>query len=104
HHTVSVAGLLGGGPLILPGELTLAHHGILFLDELPEFRRDVLEGLRQPLESGQITIVRAHGRCALPCRIVLVAARNPCPCGWNGSRRRACTCADGAVFRYHNRI
>ncbi len=104
HHTISAAALIGGGSLPQPGEVSLAHHGVLFLDELTEFRRDVLESLRQPLEDRVVTVARA--RCALtfPARFQLVAAANPCPCGWLGDRARPCTCSPGAVARYRARL
>ena len=104
HHTVSYAGLVGGGPNVSPGEITLAHRGVLFLDELPEFRREVLEALRQPIEEGRILISRAARRTELPARFQLICAMNPCPCGWRGHDRIPCTCAPGAVIRYQNRI
>jgi magnesium chelatase family protein len=103
HHTISKQALVGGGTLKLqPGEVTLAHLGILFLDELPEFRRDTLEALRQPLESGQITISRTHAAFTFPCRFTLVAAMNPCPCGYAGTPR--CTCSPTAVAKYQKRL
>ncbi|HUP18770.1 MAG TPA: ATP-binding protein, partial [Gemmatimonadota bacterium] len=104
HHTVSTAALLGGGTPIRPGEVSLAHRGVLFLDELPEFRRDALEGLRQPLEDGDVVIGRVHARHRFPTRFQLVAAMNPCPCGWDGDLRRRCRCPSGAPERYRGRI
>jgi magnesium chelatase family protein len=103
HHTISTAGLVGGGTPPRPGEVTLAHRGVLFLDELGEFARDALEALRQPLEDGRVTIVRAHHAVALPCRFMLVAATNPCPCG-KGPESPECDCAPGAVARYQARV
>lgn len=104
HYSTSLAGLVGGGAnRIRPGMITLAHHGVLFLDEMPEFGAK-LEALRQPLEDGVVTISRAHGALSLPARVMLVAARNPCPCGWRGDRERACTCTPLAVERYQRRI
>lgn len=104
HHTTSYAGLVGGGPLASPGEITLAHCGVLFLDELPEFRREVLESLRQPLETGHVSISRAARQVELPARFQLVAAMNPCPCGYRGHPRIACSCAPTFVERYRRRI
>jgi magnesium chelatase family protein len=104
HHTVSYAGLVGGGSPPAPGEITLAHGGVLFLDELPEFRRDALEALRTPLEEGLIRLGRAGARLELPARFQLVAAMNPCPCGYLGHPRTPCTCAPSAVERYRQRI
>jgi magnesium chelatase family protein len=104
HHTVSFAGMVGGGPLVAPGEITLAHGGVLFLDELPEFQREVLEALREPLETGRILISRARGHIELPARFQLVAAMNPCPCGWLGHPRVACHCPPTVVQRYRRRI
>jgi len=104
HHTVSDAGLVGGGSTPGPGELSLAHQGVLFLDELPEFRRSALEALRQPLEEGSLVVARVSGRIRLPCRTMLVAAMNPCPCGWAGSARGSCRCAPGTIERYQGRI
>ncbi len=104
HHTTSYAGLVGGGPNATPGEVTLAHGGVLFLDELPEFRRDVLEALREPIESGCVTISRATQRVDLPARFQLVAAMNPCPCGYRGHPRVPCKCPPTFVERYRRRI
>lgn len=104
HHTISDAGLLGGGAHPMPGEVSLAHHGVLFLDELPEFHRNVLEVLRQPLEDGHVTISRAAGSVTFPSRFILVAAMNPCPCGYFGDPRRACNCGALKVQNYRNRI
>ena len=104
HHTVSTAALVGGGSIPRPGEVSLAHHGILFLDELPEFNRDALEVLRQPLEDGFVSISRVHASYAYPADFCLVAAMNPCPCGFFGDRYRACTCSPGAVQKYQKRI
>lgn len=103
HHTISAAGLIGGGTPPRPGEATLAHRGVLFLDELCEFRRDVLEALRAPLEAGEVSIARAGGRCSLPCRFMLVAAANPCPCG-RGEADPDCTCTPLAVQRYQGKL
>lgn len=104
HHTTSQAGLVGGGAgKIRPGMITLAHHGVLFLDEFPEFGSK-LEVLRQPLEDGHITISRAHGSVLLPADFLLVAARNPCPCGWRGDRERSCTCTPHTLERYQRRV
>jgi magnesium chelatase family protein len=103
HHTISPAGLVGGGTPPRPGEATLAHRGVLFLDELCEFRRDALEALRAPLEAGEVAISRAAGRRTLPCRFMLVAAANPCPCG-RGEADPDCSCAPGAVQRYQGRL
>lgn len=104
HHTVSDAGLIGGGSIPRPGEVSLAHQGVLFLDELPEFRRNVLEALRSPLEDRRVTVVRAHGALTFPASFVLVAAMNPCPCGFLGDARRPCRCATGEITRYHRRV
>ena len=102
HHSVSDAGLVGGGSPPRPGEVSLAHRGVLFLDELPEFRRNVLELLRQPLEDGHVVLVRARGTLRFPARLLLVAAMNPCPCGYEGSDR--CTCDPGRIARYRGRV
>jgi len=104
HHTISYAGLVGGGSPPQPGEITLAHCGVLFLDELPEFRRETLEALRQPMESGTVLISRVGHRLDLPARFQLVAAMNPCPCGFEGHPRIPCRCSPGAVQRYRQRI
>ncbi len=104
HHTISDAGLMGGGNQISPGEVSLAHHGVLFLDELPEFHRRVLESLRQPLESKSVTISRASGTMDFPCDFMLLAAMNPCPCGYLGDPRHACRCSPADVKRYRKKI
>jgi magnesium chelatase family protein len=104
HHTISEVAMVGGGSIPRPGEISLAHNGVLFLDELPEFDRRVLEALRQPLEEGRVTIARSARTSAFPARFMLVAAMNPCPCGFLGDRRRACRCSDPQIQRYANRI
>lgn len=104
HHSASHVALIGGGAVPRPGEVTLAHHGILFLDECPEFGRRALEALRQPLEEHSVTISRAAGAVRFPARFLLVAAMNPCPCGYRGHPQRACTCAEGEVARYASRL
>lgn len=104
HHTISSAGLSGGGSTPKPGELSLAHNGILFLDELPEFRRDSLEVLRQPLEDGNVTISRVNATLTYPCNIMLIASMNPCKCGYFGDSRRQCTCTPTQVNHYRSRI
>lgn len=104
HHTISDAGMVGGGNPPAPGEISLAHHGVLFLDELPEFHRRSLEVLRQPLEEGQVTISRALTSTTFPARFMLVAAMNPCPCGYLGDPRRACKCSPMLIERYIARI
>ncbi len=104
HHTTSHAGLVGGGRTIRPGEITLAHRGILFLDELPEFPQAVLEVLRQPLEDKVVTISRASGTLTFPSNFILVAAQNPCPCGYYGDTERSCTCPPAAVARYAKKV
>jgi magnesium chelatase family protein len=104
HHTISNAGLTGGGTIPRPGEVSLAHHGVLFLDELPEFNRDVLEVMRQPLEDGHVTIARAAASLTYPAKFTLVAAMNPCPCGFYGDSLKPCTCSQGAVNKYLQRI
>jgi magnesium chelatase family protein len=104
HHTISHAGLVGGGRIPRPGEITLSHRGVLFLDELPEFGHAVLEVLRQPLEDRVVTISRARGTLTFPANFMMVAAMNPCPCGYYGDSGRPCSCSDGAVARYQKRI
>jgi len=104
HHTISAAGLVGGGLHPQPGEVTLAHNGLLFLDELPEFRRNVLEVLRQPMEDGRVTISRAGNQLSYPAQFMLIAAMNPCPCGYSGDSRRECTCTHSQIQRYRSRI
>lgn len=104
HHTVSAVGLVGGGPMCRPGEISLAHNGVLFLDELLEFRRPVLEALRQPLEEGLVSIVRARRSITYPANFMLVAALNPCPCGHLGSRVRTCTCSLAGIAAYRSRL
>jgi magnesium chelatase family protein len=104
HHTVSHAGLVGGGSYPRPGEISLAHHGVLFLDELPEFHRDVLEVMRQPLEDGFVSIARASQSLSFPSRFQLVSAMNPCPCGFFGDQRRQCQCSPPQIRRYLMRI
>jgi magnesium chelatase family protein len=104
HHTISNAGLVGGGTIPRPGEVSLAHHGVLFLDELPEFRRDVLEVMRQPMEEGYVTISRAARSLTFPARFTLAAALNPCPCGYFNDDRRDCICTPPLISRYLARI
>lgn len=104
HHTISDVGLLGGSTNPTPGEVSLAHHGVLFLDELPEFKRSTLEVLRQPLEDGKVVISRAAGTMTFPADIMLVAAMNPCPCGFYGHPKRECRCAPGQIERYRQRV
>jgi magnesium chelatase family protein len=104
HHTVSVAGMAGGGPAVRPGEISLAHNGVLFLDELLEFGRPVLEALRQPLEERAIAVVRARRTVVFPADFMLVAALNPCPCGHLGNRLRTCTCSQLAIGAYRAKL
>ena len=104
HHTISDAGLVGGGHIPKPGEISLAHHGILFLDEFPEFRKNVLESLRQPLESGVVTISRSSATATYPARFMLLGAMNPCPCGYYGDTQRSCRCSMTQIRQYQGRI
>ena len=104
HHTISDVGLLGGGTNPGPGEVSLAHNGVLFLDELPEFRRQTLEVMRQPLEDGYVTISRAAGTLTFPSNFMLVAAMNPCPCGYYGDSKRQCRCSVRQIENYRQRI
>ena len=104
HHTISDVALVGGGAIPRPGEISLAHHGVLFLDEMPEFSRHVLDVLRQPLEEGHISIARAARTVSFPARFVLVAAMNPCPCGYRGDPKRACRCTPQQVAKYRGRV
>jgi len=104
HHTISDAGLIGGGKNPKPGEVSLSHNGVLFLDELPEFKKNVLEVLRQPMEDGQVTIARASSTVTYPANFMLVAAMNPCPCGFLGDPKRECTCTSVQIQRYRSKI
>jgi magnesium chelatase family protein len=104
HHSISDAGLIGGGSIPRPGEVSLAHNGVLFLDESPEFRRPVLDGLRQPLEEGAVTLTRISGSLRYPARFMLIAAMNPCPCGYYGDRSRDCVCTPYQIRRYRARL
>ena len=104
HHTISDAGLIGGGSIPKPGEVSLAHHGVLFLDELPEFRKNVLEVLRQPLEDARVTISRAVGSITYPASIMLVSAMNPCPCGFLGDTQHECSCTPQQIQRYRAKV
>jgi magnesium chelatase family protein len=104
HHTISNVALVGGGTIPRPGEISLAHHGVLFLDEIPEFDRRVLEVLRQPLEDACVTIARAARTAVFPARFVLIAAMNPCPCGFLGDERRVCRCTPDQIARYRGRL
>jgi magnesium chelatase family protein len=104
HHTISFAGLVGGGKVPGPGEISLAHRGVLFLDELPEFGTRLLEMLRQPMEDKQLTIARSAGSLTFPSNFMLIGAMNPCPCGWYGDPVKECTCSNAMVTRYQKRI
>jgi len=104
HHTASASALSGGGPALRPGEISLAHNGVLFLDELPEFHRDVLEAMRQPLEDGEVTVARAGGTLHMPARFQLVCAMNPCRCGWRGHPSGRCTCSAREAEKYAEKI
>jgi len=104
HHTATIPALVGGGVPVMPGEVSLAHHGVLFLDELPEFKRGVLESLRQPVEDGSVTLARAQAHVTFPSEVMLVGAMNPCPCGWSGHPVRECSCGWEASQRYMSRV
>ncbi len=104
HHTISQTALVGGGALAKPGEISLAHHGVLFLDELPEFTRSAIEVMRQPLEEGTVTIARAAGTFTYPARFQLVASMNPCPCGYRGTRSAECRCDEAMVAKYVSKL
>lgn len=104
HHTISAAAIAGGGTVPKPGEISLAHNGVLFLDELPEFRRDVIEAMRQPIEDGKVTVSRVSGTLTYPSSIMLVGAMNPCPCGFFGHPTKQCICSQNSVRKYLNRI
>ncbi|MBI1862966.1 YifB family Mg chelatase-like AAA ATPase, partial [Candidatus Microgenomates bacterium] len=104
HHTTSRVGLIGGGSIPVPGEISLAHRGVLFLDEFAEFPRSVIESLRQPMEDGIVTVSRAAGSLTFPARFVLVAASNPCPCGYLGHPKRTCKCLPGTIIKYKKRL
>jgi len=104
HHTISNVALVGGGAIPRPGEISLAHHGVLFLDEMPEFDRRVLEVLRQPLEEGRVTVARAARTAVFPAKFLLIAAMNPCPCGFHGDERRACRCPPTVIAKYRGRL
>ena len=104
HHTISRVGLIGGGSVPAPGEISLAHRGILFLDELPEFPHSVLESMRQPIEDGKVSIARASGNVVFDCKFLLMAASNPCPCGYVGHPKKTCHCSAGSIMRYRKRL
>lgn len=104
HHTISAVGLSGGGAHPKPGEISLSHNGVLFLDELPEFRKDVLEVMRQPLEDGTVTITRASGTYTYPCNIMMIASMNPCPCGFFGDKKHHCTCTPKKISQYLGKV
>jgi len=104
HHTVSDVGLIGGGTIPKPGEISMAHHGVLFLDEMPEFSRAALEALRQPLEEGSVTVTRAYGAMTFPAKVMLIASMNPCPCGFAGSPSRACLCVPSQIQKYRSKV
>ena len=104
HYSITPAALIGGGKIAKPGEISLAHNGVLFLDELPQFNKNTLELLRSPMEEGQVNINRLSGNIVYPCRFMLVASMNPCPCGYYGSKEKECTCSETAIYKYMNRL
>ena len=104
HHSASAASIIGGGRIPHPGEVSLSHHGVLFLDEFPEYRREVLEALRQPLEDGEVTVSRVEAQITFPCRFLLAASMNPCPCGYYNDPHRECTCTPGQLQRYRGKV
>ena len=104
HHTITPVSLIGGGTSPKPGEISLAHYGVLFLDELPQFNKNMLELLREPLEDGNITINRMNGSLTYPCKFMLVASMNPCPCGYYGSPEKECTCSEKSILNYMGKI
>jgi magnesium chelatase family protein len=104
HHTISDVALIGGGQTPKPGEVSLAHNGVLFLDEIPEFKRNVLEVLRQPIENGEVTVSRAVASITYPASFMLVSAMNPCPCDYLSDPRHQCTCTPGQTYRYRRRV
>ncbi|MCD6408439.1 YifB family Mg chelatase-like AAA ATPase [bacterium] len=104
HHTISDIAMIGGGTIPKPGEISLSHNGVLFLDEFPEYRRDVLEALREPLENGKVSISRAKGRVEFPAKFLLIAAMNPCPCGWYGDESHSCNCTLSQIIKYRKKI
>jgi magnesium chelatase family protein len=104
HHTISDVALTGGTSDLRPGDVSLAHHGVLFLDELPEFKRASLEALRQPIEDGVVNVARATGTIAFPCRFMLVASMNPCPCGYHGDPKKECRCSPNQVQKYRGKV
>lgn len=104
HHTISKSSLIGGGKIPKPGEISLAHFGVLFLDELPEFNKNTLEVLRGPLEDGEVTISRVNATLTYPCKFMFVASMNPCPCGFYGSKEKVCTCSERAISNYMGKI
>lgn len=104
HHSTTLAAMIGGGSPVRPGEISLAHHGVLFLDEIAEFPQSTLEALREPLESGVVHLARSGTTYVMPCRFVLIAAANPCPCGWLGDPHRECRCSPAGIARYRRRL
>lgn len=104
HHTTSSAGIVGGGTIPRPGEISLAHNGVLFFDEMAEFNRKILDDLRQPLEDGQVNVSRVNGSCSYPCDVIFIGAMNPCPCGYYGSTQRECTCSTKRIENYRSKV